>query len=60
LYQHKRKEDEKMMTVLEVVFKFVGIISNLIGIIEKITTYIKDNEKDPSGLTARDGSKDDE
>jgi hypothetical protein len=49
-----------MMTVLEVVFKFVGIISNLIGIIEKITTYIKDNEKDPSGLTARDGSKDDE
>jgi hypothetical protein len=48
------------MTVLEVVFKFVGIVSNLIGIIEKITTYKKGNEKDPSGLPTRDGSKDDE
>jgi hypothetical protein len=47
-----------MMSVLEIVFKFVGIISNLIDIIEKITTYQKGNKKDPSGLPTGDGSKD--
>jgi hypothetical protein len=49
-----------MMTVLEVVFKFVGIISNILGIIERITTYQKGNKKDPSGLPTGDGSKDNE
>jgi hypothetical protein len=47
-----------MMSVLETVYKFVGIISNLIGIINQITTYRKDKEKDPSGSPANDGSKD--
>jgi hypothetical protein len=49
-----------MMSVLETVYKFVGIISNIFGIINQITTYRKGKEKDPSGLTARDGSKDNE
>jgi hypothetical protein len=59
-YQYKRKEEDKMMSVLETVYKFVGIISNIFGIINQITTYQKGKEKDPSGLTAGDGSKDNE
>jgi hypothetical protein len=47
-----------MMSVLETVYKFVGIILSLLSIIEKITTYQKGKEKDPSGLSAEDGSKD--
>jgi hypothetical protein len=47
-----------MMSVLETVYKFVGIVLSLLSIIEKITTYRKGKEKDPSGLSAKDGSKD--
>jgi heme/copper-type cytochrome/quinol oxidase subunit 1 len=57
-YQYKGREEDKMMSVLETVYKFVGIISNLIGIINQITTYRKGKEKDPSGSPANDGSKD--
>jgi hypothetical protein len=48
------------MLVLETVYKFVGIILSLLSIIEKITTYQKGKEKDPSGSAASDGSKDNE
>jgi hypothetical protein len=58
MHQYKRKEEDKMMSVLETVYKFVGIVLSLLSIIEKITTYRKGKEKDPSGLSAKDGSKD--
>jgi fucose permease len=60
MHQYKRKEEDKMMSVLETVYKFVGIILSLLSIIEKITTYQKGKEKDPSGSAASDGSKDNE
>jgi hypothetical protein len=58
MHQYKRKEEDKMMSVLETVYKFVEIILSLLSIIEKITTYQKGKEKDPSGLATSDGSKD--
>jgi hypothetical protein len=58
MHQYKRREEDKMMLVLETVYKFVGIILSLLSIVEKITTYQKGKEKDPSGFPASDGSKD--
>jgi CRISPR/Cas system-associated endonuclease Cas3-HD len=46
LYHYKRKAEDKMMPVLETVYKFVGIILILHSIIKKITTYQKGKEKE--------------
>lgn len=43
------------MKVLELICKIVGLLSCSMNIWDKIRTYIK---KDPSGLAACDGSRD--
>ena len=46
------------MDIFLFVCHLVGLFSNSLSIVDKFSTYKNGKEKDPSGLTAIDGSKD--
>lgn len=48
----------KMMWILDLICKIVGLFSCSLNIVDKIRTYHSRNKKDPSGLAACDGSRD--
>jgi hypothetical protein len=46
------------MIVFDFVIKVVSLMSNSLNILEKIHKHLESKKKDPSGLTASDGSCD--
>ena len=48
----------KMMDIFLFVCRLVGLFSYSLSIADRFATYKDGKEKDPSGLTAVDGSKD--